>query len=262
MPTPGSFARVLVNGIEITPDATQSTYQHAYAANAVMAQNVGVKPYAPGLFNPSYLLNGYERHGMGALTAHNLLFPAGVGGANDTEFIITELLGNNAPPAPGDCAVLFDGTLLDYKRLSPFGGVLSYSAAFKARGKRMPPFPVLLYDSQAIKTTSSFNSTPYDDGAESASTAAGAVGVLQVYSPTGTAASGSLSLTGQPNDGDAFTVGIGATNYVYTFKAALTPSPGQVLIGGNAATTAANLFVKGSQHSDQQCLTEQLPTDS
>src|SRR5258707_7863393 len=236
MPTTGSFARIFANGYEITPDAVQSHYQHTYGANAVMPQNVGVRQFAPSLFNPSYALNGgFARHGMGTLTAHNLLFPSGIGSSNDAEFIITELLGSNAAPTQGDCAVLFDGTLTDYKRQNPFNAPMTYSATFKPRGKRMPPFPILILDSNV---KGSITSPVYDNGAESIGLTNGGVAVLQVYNPTGTQASGTITLNGQPSDGDTVTV----NGTVYTFKTVLTPTAGQVLIGANTAATAANLF--------------------
>lgn len=244
MPSPGNWNRVIANGIEITSQQQQINYKHLYGSNAVMPDNVGVQQYAPGPFDPTLQLQGiYDNHGPGVLSAHNLLSPAGVGNVNDVEFIISELLGMNGPAGIGDCAVLYDGTLLDFPRLNPLANQMTANAQFKSRGKRMPPFPIIIDINTAIKTATNFSSAPYDDGAESsAGTTAGGVVVLQAISPTGTAATGTISLTGQPSDGDQFTLGIGGTNYVYTFKTALTPTAGQVLIGTTVAATAANLF--------------------
>jgi hypothetical protein len=96
-------------------------------------------------------------------------------------------------------------------------------------------FPILIAD-QAQK--GSFTSAPYDDGAEGNGTTAGGVAMLQVLTPTGVQATGTLTLSGQPADGDTATI----NGIVYTFKTALTPTAGQVLIGANTAATAANLF--------------------
>lgn len=240
MTTPGNFARIFASGYEITPDAVQSTYQHTYADMAVMSENVGIRQHAPGIFTPNYALNGgYARHGAGAVTAHNLLNPSGIGNANDTEFIITELLGNNAAPAQGDCAVLFDGGLFDYKRQNPFNAPLTYAATFKPRGKRMPPFPVLQYINDTFKTSTNISSSPYDDGAEaSAGTSQGGVMVAQVYNPTGVAATGNIGVPTQPVAADTVTV----NGTVYTWRAALTPTAGEVLIGANALASAQNLY--------------------
>src|ERR1017187_6155084 len=117
--TPGNFARVFVNGYEVTADSQQISYHHTYADNKVGAQNTGIEAHQPGAFDPKLTYNGYARRGSGAITAHNLLFPSGLGSTNDTEYIISMPLGFNAPPAQGDSGVLFDGTLLSYKRQNP-----------------------------------------------------------------------------------------------------------------------------------------------
>lgn len=249
MATPGNFARVLVSGYEVTGDSQQIGYSHIYTDNKSMAQNVGVEGHAPGAFDPTFNYNGYARRGNGAITAHNLLFPTGLGGTNDTEYLISAVLGNNAAPTVGDVGVLFDGKLLNYQRQNPIAGLMTFQGAFKSYGKRMPPFPVMLYDNSAIKTATNFSTTPYDDGAETASgTTLGGVAVLQVYNPTGTAATGSISLSGIPSDGDSFTLVIGGVTYTYTFKTSPSAA-GHVLIGASASTAILNLYyaMVGSQ---------------
>ncbi|HVO43304.1 MAG TPA: hypothetical protein VMT34_11805 [Aggregatilineales bacterium] len=238
MTTQANFGRVLINGWELTADSLNTTYEHAYHAHKTMPQNVGVTQYTPGAFEPALSYNGYKRTGQGAITAHNLLSPAGVGAASDTEFVITQVLGNNAAPTAGDTAILFDGTLLDYTRQQKFDDVQTFSAKFAPRGKRMP-LGTLILDSNAKST--GISSPITDDGLGAGSTALGGVAVMQVYNPTGAAASGSIGLTANPSDGDNFTIGIGATNYVYTFKTAIA-AVGHVLIGASAAATIANLF--------------------
>lgn len=54
-------------------------------------------------------------------------------------------------------------------------------------------------------------------------------------------ATGSVSLTGQPSNADAFTFGISGTNYVFTFKTALAGA-GDVLIGASAGESLFNLY--------------------
>lgn len=245
MATPGNFERLFINGVEGSGQAQHTQYGHIYNPLPVMPQNVGVKQYAPGIFKPTLSLqNIYRQRGMGQWTMHNLLFPSGIGGANDTEFLVLAALGNSAAPQQGDVCVMYDGTLIDYKTPNSANALQLATATFRPRSnRRMPPFPVVLDINAAIKTATNFSSTPYDDGAEaSAGTTQGGVAMFQVYNPTGTPATGSLTLNGQPSDGDSFTVGIGATNYIFTFKTALTPTAGQVLIGGTVAATAANLF--------------------
>lgn len=205
----------------------------------MLPYNVGIVEYAPGKFQPQLALNGYKRDGQGLITAHNLLFPTGVGNTDDNEYIISAVLGTNASPVQGDPAIGFVGTILNYQRPTDYQGVLMYNSTFRGRGKRVP-LCNLQFDSS---TTGTRSSTAYDDGTESIGSTSGGVGILQVYTPTGTQATGTLTLSGQPSDGDSFTIGIPAgTNFVYTFKTSLTPTAGQVLIGANTAATATNLF--------------------
>lgn len=243
MPTPASFARIFVNGFELTYDATTIDALFACMKNAVQPQNIGAKQYSVGPLVPTMRLSGYEKHGMGKQSAHNVFSPHGIGNVNDIEFFTTIALGMNTSPVQGDACVLMDGTLLDYKRPTPIKGLLGFDTPFRSRGKPMPPWARLLYDNTAIKTTTNFSSNPLDDGSQAASgTSLGAVVLAHCYSPTGVVATGSVSLTGQPGDGDTFTLTIGGVAYVYVFKTALTPTASQVLIGANTAATIANLF--------------------
>jgi hypothetical protein len=99
MTTPGNFAKVFINGWDLTADAQQIAYTHKYAKLPVMSQNVGIKQYNAGAFDPDLSINGYKRHGQGAITAHNLLFPSGIGNTNDTDFITSIMLGDGNHPA-------------------------------------------------------------------------------------------------------------------------------------------------------------------
>ena len=237
--TPGNFARIFANGYEVSTDGTKLQYTHGYADNKVGAQNTGIEAHQPGPFIPKLNWEGYAKRGNAVITAHNLLFPIGLGTTNDTEYIISAPLGFNAAPQQGDVGILYDGTLLSYKRQNPLSGLMGFQATFAGRGKRMPPFPLLLDIPSALKTATSTSTTPYDDGTEaSAGTTSGGVAVLQIFNPTGTAATGNITVPTQPVAADTVVIG-GVT---YTWVAALTPTAGQVLIGATALASAQNLY--------------------
>ncbi len=243
----GDFAKIAVNGWDIGGQSDAIQYQHAYKQNPTMYQNVGVRQFAPGVFAPTCSLSGCVQRGQGQRTAHNLFSPSGIGSSGDTEMIILAALGLNASPvANQDVCVAMDGTLLpDYKRNQSPNEIQKWAAQFRSRGTRLPLFPILLADASQ---KNSLTTSAYDDGAESVGSVSGGVGILEVLTPTGTAASGTISLTGQPADADKFT--LNGTDY--TFKTTLTPTAGEILIGGTVAATTNNLFqalvgsVKGS----------------
>lgn len=242
MASTGNFGRIIVNGYDITSDAQNLTHNHKHAANNGMPYNIGIKQAAPGIFDPSLSLdNGFRRHGQGAINAHNLFSPSSADNTTDIEFAIAELLGEDRTPAAGDIAMAFIGSLASYKPKNPRNGALGFDAKFEPRGQRVPPVLQILYMDTAIKTATNFNTTPIDDGAESVDTLLGGFYMLQVLSPTGVAATGVLSASGQPSDADSFTLVINSITYTYTFKTAITAA-GHVLIGGSLTATLQNLW--------------------
>lgn len=246
MTTSGDWERVLVNGYDLTGDSTIITPSMEYAANKVMPQNVGVEQYGVGMQQPKFALKGYRKTGQGVLSAHNLFSPGGVGGTNDLEFITTLLIGNNNTPAAGDAALLADMTRVNYTPGKPTpGGVQEFSLAGESRGKRWG-MGNIIYDNTNALTKGTQTSAAFDGGANSAGLALGLIAQTQITTPTGVAATGSIGLTagggGQPSDGDKFTLTINAIAYVYTFKTVLTPTAGQVLIGGTVAASINNLY--------------------
>jgi hypothetical protein len=240
MATQANHARAIVNGYEVTTDTQEIVYEHGYTDNKVGGQNTGFEAHQRGAFAPKLTWNGYAKRGAaGLITAANLLSPSGVGSTNDTEYIISMPLGNAAAPAVGDVGVMFDGTLLSYKRPNPLTALQNFQSSFSARGKRNPPFPIHLYDNAAIKTATNFSTTPYDDGTDAnAGTTLGGVAQFQCYSPTGVAATGNIGVPTQPVAND--TVVVNGTTY--TWVSSLTPTVGQVLIGATALASAQNLF--------------------
>ena len=236
-PTQGNWARSFINGWEITANMTQSAYQHNFKANPTMPQNVGVKMFSPGMFQPRLnFANTYRAHGQGAINLHNLLRTVANQGG-DTTLTVSEIRGANATPAAGDLGLTFSGTLQNYDlKQSANGGQLTADVVLMPRGLWHPAFPRLLYTQDT--GTSSVTSTAIDMGASAVGLTYGGVATLQVFTPTGVQATGTITLSGTPSDADTFTIG----GTVYTFKTTLTPTAGQVLIGGSAAVAAVNLF--------------------
>lgn len=236
-PTQGNWSRTFIQGYEVTAQITQSAYQHQIKANPTMSQNVGVRMFSPGMFQPRWnLANTYRAHGQGGINLTNLMRSiANQGG--DTKLIVSEIRGSNATPVAGDMGLTFSGTLQNYDlKQSATGSQLMADMTFMPRGEWHPAFPRCLYLQDS--GTSSVTSTPIDMGASAVGLAYGGVATLQVYTPTGVQATGTISLSGTPSDGDTFTIG----GTVYTFKTSLTPTAGQVLIGGSASAAIANLF--------------------
>jgi hypothetical protein len=118
-----------------------------------------------------------------------------------------------------------------------------FSAKFEGRGKRWGIGNVL-YDNTLATTKGTITTTPFDTGANASGAflTKGSLVQTQITTPTGTAATGTLTLNGQPSDADTFTLVIGGVTYLRTFKTALTPTAGEVLIGSTTAATARNLF--------------------
>lgn len=236
-PTQGNWSRAFINGYEVTANLTQSAYQHTIKANPTMPQNVGVRMFSPGMFQPRWsLANTYRAHGQGAINLHNLLRTiANQGG--DTKLISSEIRGSNATPAAGDMGVTGSWTLQNADpKQSASGAQLTADYTFMPRGEWHPAFPRCIYIQNT--GTSAVTSTAVDMGASAVGLAYGGIAVLQVFTPTGVQASGTVSLTGTPSDGDTFTIG-GTT---FTFKTSLGSTAGNVLIGGSATAAAANLF--------------------
>lgn len=65
------------------------------------------------------------------------------------------------------------------------------------------------------------------------------VGLFQIVAGSTAFASQTLLFSSQPNDGDTFTIH-GTVNKTYTYKTTLTPTEGQILIGGSLANAIQN----------------------
>jgi hypothetical protein len=237
MTTQGNWARSFINGWEVTANLTQSSYQHVLKANPTMPQNVGVKMFSPGMYQPRLsFANTYRAQGQGAINLHNLLRTVANQGG-DTTLTVSEIRGANATPAAGDMGLTFSGSLQNYDlKQSANGGQLTADATFMPRGLWHPFAPRLVYIQDT--GTSSVTSAALDMGANAVGLTYGGVATLQVFTPSGVQATGTITVSGTPSDGDTFTIG----GTVYTFKTTLTPTAGQVLIGGSASAAATNLF--------------------
>ena len=125
-PTQGNWARTFVNGWEVTANMTQSAFQHNFKANPTMPQNVGVKMFSPGMYQPRLsFANTYRAHGQGAINLHNLLRTVANQGG-DTTLTVSEIRGANATPAAGDMGLTFSGSLQNYDlKQSANGGHLT-----------------------------------------------------------------------------------------------------------------------------------------
>ncbi len=231
----GDFFNVAINGVDFDAQVESANYTHDHVSVPIMPNNVGVHQFRPGLFRPKLTINGFVKRGQGAQTAHNLLYKEA-----DTSMITLIALGENAAPVAGNYCIGFVGTVLpEYTRSDEKAGIQKFTAPFQPRGVRIPPFPVLLVDASQAGT---LTTTPYDDGTAGSATTNGGVSILEVITPTGVCAYGTISASGTISDADSFAIGIGGTTYTYTFKTALTPTAGEVLIG----TTSTWLI--GMQH--------------
>jgi hypothetical protein len=220
--------------VPITPDAFSLQWTHAFAANPVMAMNVGVEQYAVGKFDPKATLQGYVNSSIAAQTTHNLLSKSGLG-ANDIEYLVLAMLGQNSVATVGDIARIGGFTLASYDVPLDPTGVLQLTAPFVGRG-RFGGLARVVANYSGVG--GSYTPGIWDRGANAASgTLFGAQALLQIFTPTGTAATGSIAIPTQPVAAD--TVVIGGTTYTWSASPA---AANQVLIGATAAASAANLY--------------------
>lgn len=234
----GDFFTTAINGADVTGQIENVNYNHDHTSIAIMPGNVGVHQFHPGLFKPKMTLNGYVKRSQTTPTAHGVLYPEA-----DTEMIVLVALGENATPVAGNYCIAMDGTVLpDYTRTDDKAGLQKFQAPLQSRGVRLPAFPVLLMDASQ---KDSLTTTVIDDGAEGVGTTNGGASILEVLTPTGIQATGTIGKAATPSDGNHYDIGIGAATYTYTFKTALT-SPavaGEVKIGTTNADTYNNLFM-------------------
>lgn len=266
--TPGNYAKVATNGYDLATQMDTINYALNYKQNNLLYQSIGIRQYAPGVQAQDLTLSGFVQRGQGAITAHNLFSPSGIGNISDTEFISLIALGINANPiANQDLCVAHDGTLIPgYKRNQDTQNIQKFNAQLKARGVRLPAFPVLLMDASQ---KNSLTTSPYDDGAEGNGTTAGGVAILEVLTPTGTQATGTVGLGGLPSDGDSFTITINSVVYVYTFKTSpvaanqikiLGTAPLQLqalvqaMVGSPVGVSSGNVFTGTTPIDPAQCI--------
>jgi hypothetical protein len=233
-PVSGDFFVLDINGNDLATQIEGSTYTHELNDLQGLFGNTGLHTHAPGIFKPSVAANGIVKRGQGVASVQNLVASAAPGAAKDIEYIMALAIGTNAPPVPGDYGWVMSSTNLDYQRSNDLNAFQRFTLSSKPRGVRVPLFPVFLMDQQQAN---SFTTSPYDDGAESIGMTNGGVSVLEVLTPTGTAATGNVGIGSNAANGDTVVL-----NGV-TFTAKTSPvNPGDFLIGANAAATLANLW--------------------
>lgn len=234
--TSGDWARMFINGIEATADIQASLYNLNIEANPAPHENAGVHSFSPGARNDNLSFNNvYRYHKYNGKSLHELLSTVN-DGATDVEFVISEARGFQKSPVAGDLGYMYDGTLHRYDPVINPTGSMTADVAFAPRGKRSPEFPRVMHLQSTGKD--SFTGSVVDMGAIAVNIDKGAVAHLHVFTPTGVAASGTVTVGTNPTATDTAVIG-GVT---FTFVASLTGVAGQVLIGATALDSARNLY--------------------
>lgn len=238
-----NFVSVYANGYAISGDGNTLTYNHRFDPITELPYNVGVQQAVVGQFNPALSLGGYVNSGVSGFTAHNLFAPSGNTAAADTQYNLLAAIGQNAvatnPQAAGasqylgDPCIMMAGTLSGYTSPRDPKALFQYTATFVPRGIRAE-LGWLVVDTTAKGTQSYI----LDSGANAASgTVKGCLSMLQVYTPTGTAATGNIGVPTQPVAADTVVV----NGVTYTWRAAIAAA-GDVLIASTALGSAKNLY--------------------
>lgn len=242
--TPGNWAVPVINGYKLDTDIEGIQRDYTFKELEVFFQNTGIKQRGPGIFEPQITIKGFREHGIGLISAHELLKKAGVGSANDVEMDVLLPLGMNATPTVGDICEIGIATELTYKAPGPHDQWLRNEIQFKSRGKRTPPFPLLFYRSDnAAQTATNYSTTPYDDSADaSAGTTVGFLAACGITLPTGVQSTGNYTISGNVADADIATVTI-ASNPAIIYRFKTTPAAiNDVRIGASGLASMQNLF--------------------
>ncbi len=208
---------------------------HAFKENAVMPFGVGIAQSAVGIFEPKLTIDSYLNDTQNAQTIFNMLSLAQGGSAApvDIEYLIAAGLGQNAPMVVGDACWLGGFTIGTIKPAIDVQGVLTMNGVFAPRGRQTPPGRCI------AKYTGADNAVPstiFDHGANSAGLAFGGGFMTHILTPTGTAATGSITVPTQPVANDTVVI----NGVTFTFKASATVA-GDVKIGATALASAMNL---------------------
>lgn len=226
-----NYMTAYCNGVALTAngEVMSRDYTLAHVQNKLMPFNLPAEQYGVGMVDPKGAITGYRKTLWNALNAHNLLSPN-----TDPELFLTMVVGNNAVAQAGDTAYFIVGSRSRYDADPNPGQPMDYKLDIIPHGKR-PVIGWLFIDSTAKGTVAS---TPFDTGSAITSTNKGAAFLLDIHTPTGVQATGTITIASNPADGDTVTIG----GVPYTLKSALTPTAGQVLIGATAAATISNLW--------------------
>lgn len=235
----GNWARLCINGYDASPNGMTVSWKHSYMQNPVVPFNIGITQASPGAFEPSGTISAYIDSAVNSNTVFNLLNQSAGGQAPiDIEYLTLCILGQNTLPVMGDLGYCAGFTLNNLNPTIDPKGVLTFQGPMRPRGRYTPLVNALQIYNGPDNATALTAPAFWDSGTNaSAGTTKGGGAMLQILTPTGTAATGTITTTSQAVANDTVVV----NGVTFTFKAAVSVA-GDVLIGAAATNTMQNLY--------------------